>query len=52
MAQSEEYLDFLSKYPSLLAIGNTPLARIDLPYDIGNVEILAKYEHLNPGGSI
>ena len=38
-----------------MAIGNTPLARIDLPKefaDLGDAKIYAKYEHLNPGGSI
>ena len=49
---SREYLDFISRYPPLLAIGNTPLVKLDLPLDIGDTEILAKYEHLNPGGSI
>ena len=52
MALSKEYLEFLSKYPPLLTIGNTPLVRLDLPLDIGDTEIYAKYEHLNPGGSI
>ena len=52
MPQSKEYLDFISRYPPLLAIGNTPLARVDLPVDIGDADVYAKYEHLNPGGSI
>ena len=52
MAPSAEYLDFLAKYPPLLAIGNTPLVRVDLGLDVGEAEIYAKYEHLNPGGSI
>ena len=52
MSPSKEYLEFLSNYPPLLAIGNTPMARVDLPLDIGEVEVLVKYEHLNPGGSI
>ncbi len=26
--------------------------RLDLPFDLGEAEISAKYEHLNPGGSI
>ena len=52
MAQSKEYLDFISQYPPLLAIGNTPMVKLDLPLDIRDVEIHAKYEHLNPGGSI
>ena len=52
MAPSDEYTAFLSKYPPLLAIGNTPLVRLDLHLDLGEAEIHAKYEHLNPGGSI
>ena len=28
------------------------MVKLDLPIDIGNAEILAKYEQLNPGGSI
>lgn len=52
LPQSTEYLDFIAKYPPLLAIGNTPMVKVDLPHDIGNAEIRVKYEHLNPGGSI
>ena len=52
MPSSKGYLDFISKYPPLLAIGNTPMVRLDLPLDIGDAEIYAKYEHLNPGGSV
>ena len=52
MPESQEYLDFISSYPPLLAIGNTPMARVDLPLDNGSVEIYVKYEHLNPGGSL
>lgn len=52
MPQPKAFLDFLSIYPSLQAIGNTPMVKLDLPIDIGNAEILAKYEQLNPGGSI
>ena len=52
MPESEAYRSFLEDHPPLLAIGNTPLVRVDLPMDLGGVEIHAKYEHLNPGGSI
>ena len=52
LPQSKEYLDFLSQYPALSAIGNTPLVKLDLHLDLGDAEILAKYEHLNPGGSV
>ena len=45
-------MDFLEAHPALSGIGNTPLAKMDLPLDIGDAEIYAKYEHLNPGGSI
>ena len=49
---SQEYLGLISKYPPLQAIGNTPLVRLDLGLDIGDADIFAKYENLNPGGSI
>jgi cysteine synthase B len=47
---SKEFLAFLDGYPPLKAIGNTPLARI--PNSRGGAAVFAKYEHLNPGGSI
>ena len=52
MPLSDKYLDFLAKYPPLQAIGNTPLAKLDLQLNSTETEIYAKYEHLNPGGSI
>ena len=52
MPLSDEHLGFLAKYPSLQAIGNTPLAKLDLPLNSTETEIYAKYEHLNLGGSI
>ena len=52
MPQPKAFLAFLSSYPSLQAIGNTPMVKLDLPINIGNAEIFAKYEQLNPGGSI
>jgi cysteine synthase B len=43
----------LSEYPLLQIIGQTPLAKIDLFADeLPNVEIYAKIETYNPGGSI
>ncbi|CAI8049313.1 Cysteine synthase B [Geodia barretti] len=45
-------MEFIAKYPPLLAIGNTPMVKIDADLDIGDAEIHVKYEHLNPGGSI
>ena len=52
MAPSSEFLRFIEGYPPLRAIGNTPVAEIDLGWDTGDARIVAKYEHLNPGGSI
>ena len=55
MPYAQEIQEFINRYPGLMAIGNTPLARIDLPKefaDFGDAKIYAKYEHLNPGGSI
>ena len=52
MAPSKEFLEFIERYPPLTAIGNTPAARVDLDRDTGDAQVFAKYEHLNPGGSI
>ena len=52
MTESREYRELVEQYPALLAIGNTPLVRVELPLDVGDAEIYAKYEHLNPGGSV
>ena len=52
MAYSEKIEEFISRYPALRAIGNTPLVKMRLPWDIGEASIYAKYEQLNPGGSI
>ena len=52
MAPSKEFLEFIERYPPLTAIGNTPAARVDLNRDTGDAQVFAKYEHLNPGGSI
>ena len=47
------YRPFLEKHPALTLIGGTRLFRIDLPeLAEGRVEILAKAEWTNPGGSI
>lgn len=52
MALSDEFKEFVAQYPPLQAIGNTPMVRLDLPLEIEDAEIYAKFEHLNPGGSI
>jgi cysteine synthase B len=44
---------FLDRYPALRAIGSTPLVPVDLFRDeLPGVEVLAKMELLNPGGSL
>ena len=44
---------FLNRYPVLRAIGNTPLAPVSIFGDeLPGVEVLAKTECLNPGGSL
>ena len=55
MPYTAKIQDFIDKYPALKAIGNTPLIELDIPNDIadiGEASIYAKFEHLNPGGSI
>ena len=49
--RSIEYL--LDRYPALRAVGNTPLVPVPLFRDsVPGVEVLAKMEQLNPGGSL
>ncbi len=44
---------FLDRYPALRAIGNTPLVPVSIFGDeLSGVEVLAKMECLNPGGSL
>ncbi len=39
--------------PLLATIGNTPLLRLEkIPEDLPGIEILAKAEYFNPGGSV
>jgi S-sulfo-L-cysteine synthase (O-acetyl-L-serine-dependent) len=43
----------IERYPALAAIAHTPMVRVDVLRDeLPDVEVLAKMEHLNPGGSI
>src|SRR5262252_400380 len=43
----------LERYPTLRAIGHTPLVRVDLFHqELPDVEVFAKMECLNPGGSL
>jgi cysteine synthase B len=46
------YNKFLSDYPFLTAIGNTPTVLLRLPQFSGNSVIYVKLENVNPGGSI
>lgn len=44
---------WLERYPALRAIGHTPLVPVDLfREDLPDVEVFAKMECLNPGGSL
>lgn len=44
---------YLEQYPLLGTIGNTPLARVDiLRKECPDIEIYAKLEYFNPGGSL
>jgi cysteine synthase B len=43
----------IERYPALKAVGNTPMVPVDvLRAELPDVEVLAKMEHLNPGGSL
>src|SRR5438094_10432499 len=43
----------VDRYPSLRAVGDTPLVPVDvLRRELPDVEVLAKMECLNPGGSL
>ncbi len=48
-----EFLPFLERFPILSVIGGTPLVRVDLERLLKpGVEVYAKLEYFNPGGSI
>jgi cysteine synthase B len=53
MAWDKRIEPLLDRYPALRAVGNTPLVPVDmLRDDLPAVEVLAKMELLNPGGSL
>jgi len=53
MAWDSRIEPWLNRWPALRAIGNTPLVPVDLFRDqLPEVEVLAKMECLNPGGSL
>ena len=44
---------YIAQYPLLGSIGNTPLTRVDiLRQECADVEVYAKLEYFNPGGSL
>lgn len=53
MLSSSEWESYLTKYPLLGTIGNTPLVRVSVFEDeFPEVEMFAKLEYFNPGGSL
>ena len=53
MSQPKEIRDFVDRYPPLRLIGSTPLVRLDMfRKELPEVEVFAKIEYYNPGGSI
>ncbi len=53
MPWSRRIEPFLNRYPALRAIGNTPMVPVSIFGDeLPGVEVLAKMECLNPGGSL
>ena len=53
MQLPSEHEAFLKQYPLLSTIGNTPLVKVDvLEQELPGVEIYAKLEYFNPGGSL
>jgi cysteine synthase B len=53
MAWDPRVEPWLDRYPALRAIGHTPLVPVDLfREELPDVEVLAKMECLNPGGSL
>ena len=53
MPLTQAVSDIITQHPALTLIGNTPLVRLDLFDDeFPDVEIWAKMEAFNPGGSL
>jgi cysteine synthase B len=53
MQWTREQSQYLRQYPLLATIGNTPLVRVNVFEDeLPEVEIYAKLEYFNPGGSL
>ncbi len=52
MALPKNIKEFISNYPALSLIGNTSMIKLDIPMHSNSIDLFAKCEHLNPGGSI
>jgi cysteine synthase B len=53
MSLLHEHKRLIEKYPLLGTIGNTPLVRIDVLHEeCPSIEVFAKLEYFNPGGSL
>lgn len=53
MRASSEHQRFIEQYPLLGTIGNTPLVRVDIfGQELPDIEVFAKLEYFNPGGSL
>ena len=53
MPQPRAVQELIERHPTLALIGNTPLVRVDVfSESLPEVEVLAKIEFTNPGGSI
>src|SRR4030095_12477665 len=53
MLAPSERKAFIEQYPLLGTIGHTPLVRVDiLRHEFPDVEVYAKLEYFNPGGSL
>ena len=53
MVVSSEWETYLAQYPLLGTIGNTPLVRVGVLHEeFPGVEVFAKLEYFNPGGSL
>src|SRR5437870_3273729 len=53
MAWDPRIAKLIERFPALEAIGNTPMVPVDvLRAELPDVEVLAKMEGLNPGGSL
>jgi len=52
VSEFQDYQKFINQHPALKTIGNTPIVQLEMPFDIGEAQLFAKCENLNPGGSI